>query len=153
MLRVISDLTLCDRITKEYEAGVAASGVAGMWVTLNSSDKFDLTTSGAATGLSFQIWNESNRDGTIGYTPDVAAIGKVTVLKGGYRALTNQILAASYSSCSVGSALMAGDDGLLQVVPDTAAGAKATIAYVAKKHGSVTYLGTTFTNVVEIYVN
>jgi hypothetical protein len=153
MLRVISDLTLCDRITREYEAGVATSGIAGMWVTLNASDKFDLTTSGAATGMSYQVWNESNRDGTEGFTPDVGAIGKVTVLKGGYRALTNQILTADYTSCSVGDALIAGDEGLLQVAPNTVAGAKATVAYVAKKHATVTYLGYTFTNVVEIYVN
>jgi hypothetical protein len=152
MLRVISDLTLCDRITREYEAGVATSGVAGMWVTLNSSNKFDLTTSGAATGLSYQVWNESNRDGTVGFTPDVGAIGKVTVLKGGYRALTNQILSGDYSSSSVGDALIAGDDGLLQAAPNTVAGAKATIAYVTQKLGSVTYLGTTYTNVVEIHV-
>lgn len=152
MLRVISDLTLNDRITKEYEAGVAASGVAGIWVTLNSSDKFDLTVTSTPTGLSYQIWNESNRDGTIGYTPDIAAIGKVTVLKGGYRALTDQIESSAYGSASVGDALMAGDDGLLIAASSDAAGSQATVAYVAKKHGSVTYLGTTFTNVVEIYV-
>jgi len=152
MLRVISDLTLCDRITKEYEAGVAASGVAGTWVTLNSSNKFDLTATSTPTGLSYQIWNESNRDGTVGYSPDVAAIGKVTVLKGGYRALTDQIDSSAYSAASVGDALMAGDEGKLVAAADSADGAKATVAYVAKKHGSVTYLGTTFTNVVEIYV-
>jgi hypothetical protein len=153
MLRVISDLTLDDRVTKEYEAGVATSGIAGIWVTLNASDKFDLTTSGSATGLSYQVWIESNRDGSPGFTPDAAAIGKVTVLKGSYRALTNQILSADYDSCSIGDALIAGDAGLLQAAPNTVAGAKATVAYVAKKHGSVTYLGTTYTKVVEIYVN
>ena len=152
MLRVISDLTLCDRVTKEYEAGVATSGVAGMWVTLNSSDKFDLTTTSSATGLSYQIWNESNRDGTVGFSPDVAAIGKVTILKGGYRALTDQVETSAYSAASVGDALMAGDDGLLVAASDDAAGAKATIAYVSKKHGSVTYLGTTYAEVIEIYV-
>ena len=152
MLRVISDLTLCDRITREYEAGVAASGVAGIWVTLNSSEKFDLTATSTATGLSYMVWNESNRDGTVGYSPDVAAIGKVSVLKGGYRALTDQIESSAYSAASVGDALMAGDDGLLVAASDDADGAKATVAYVAKKHGNVTYLGTLFTNVVEIYV-
>jgi len=152
MLRVISDLNLCDRITKEYESGVATSGVAGMWVTVNASDKFDLTATSTATGISYQIWNESNRDGTVGFTPDVAAIGKVTVLKGGYRALTDQIESSAYTAATVGAALMAGDDGLLVAAADTAAGAKATKAWVAKKHGSVTYLGTTFTNVIEIYV-
>ena len=152
MLRVISDLTLCDRVTKEYEAGVVASGVAGTWVTLNSSDKFDLTATSSPTGLSFQIWNESNRDGTVGYSPDVAAIGKVTVLKGGYRAITDQIDSTVYGSASVGDALMAGDEGKLVAASNDAAGSKATVAYVAKKWGSVTYLGTTFTTVVEVYV-
>jgi hypothetical protein len=152
MLRVISDLTLCDRITKEYEAGVVASGVCGIWVTLNANEKFNLTTTTGATGLSYMIWNESNRDGTVGFSPDVAAIGKVTVLKGGYRALTDQIESGAYSSVSIGDALMAGDDGLLVAASNDAAGSKATVAYVAKKHGSVTYLGTLFTNVIEIYV-
>ncbi len=151
MLRVISDLTLCDRITREYEAGVATSGVAGMWVTLNASNKFDLTTTDE-TGLSYQIWNESNRDGTVGFTPDVGAIGKVTVLKGGYRALTDQIESSAYSSASVGDPLMADADGLLIAASGDYQGSQATVAYVAQKLGSVTYLGTTFTNVVEIHV-
>ncbi len=151
MLRVISDLTLCDRITREYEAGVATSGVAGMWVTLNASNKFDLTSS-SETGLSYQIWNESNRDGTVGFTPDVGAIGKVTVLKGGYRALTDQIESTAYGNASAGTALMADADGLLIVSTSDYQGSQATVAYVARKLGSVTYLGTTFTNVVEIHV-
>jgi hypothetical protein len=147
MLRVISDLTLCDRITREYEAGVATSGVAGMWVTLNSDNKFDLTAA-TETGLSYQIWNESNRDGTVGFSPDVAAIGKVTVLKGGYRALTDQIESSAYAAASVGDPLAAAADGLLVASDD----GDNTVAYVARKLGSVTYLGTTFTNVVEIHV-
>jgi hypothetical protein len=151
MLRVISDLTLCDRITREYEAGVATSGVAGMWVTLNASNRFDLTTT-SETGLSYQICNESNRDGTVGFTPDVGAIGKVTVLKGGYRALTDQIESSAYSSASVGDPLMADENGLLIASTSDAAGSQATVAYVAQKLGSVTYLGTTYTNVVEIHV-
>lgn len=152
MLRVISDLTLCDRFDREYEAGVATSGVAGMWVTLNASGKFDLTATSTATGLSYQIWNESNRDGTVGFSPDVGATTKVSVLKGGYRAQTDQIESSAYTAASVGDALMAGDDGVLVAAADTAAGAKATVAYVSKKLGSVTYLGTTYTNVVEIHV-
>jgi hypothetical protein len=152
MLRVISDLTLCDRITREYEAGVVASGVCGTWVTLTANEKFDLTATSTPTGLSYMIWNESNRDGTVGYSPDVAAIGKVTVLKGGYRALTDQIDPTAYGAASIGDALMAGDEGLLIAASADAAGSQATVAYVAKKHGSVTYLGTLFTNVIEIYV-
>jgi len=152
MLRVISDLTLCDRFDKEYEAGVATSGVAGMWVTLNSSGKFDLTATSTATGLSYQIWNESNRDGTAGFSPDVGATAKVSVLKGSYRAQTDQIESSAYTAASVGDALMAGDDGLLVAASDDADGAKATVAWVTAKLGSVTYLGTTYTNVVEIHV-
>ncbi len=151
MLRVISDLTLCDRITREYEAGVATSGVAGIWVTLNASNKFDLTST-SETGLSYQIWNESNRDGTVGFTPDVGAIGKVTVLKGSYRALTDQIDGTAYGNSSVGNAVMADDAGQLILSTDDASGAESTIGFIAQKLGSVTYLGTTYTNVVEIHV-
>lgn len=151
MLRVISDLTLCDRFDREYEAGVATSGVAGMWVTLNASNKFDLT-SAAETGLSYQIWNESNRDGTAGFTPDTGATGKVTVLKGGYRAQTDQIDSTAYNNSSVGNAVMADAGGQLILSTDDATGAESTVAYIAQKLGSVTYLGTTYTNVVEIHV-
>jgi hypothetical protein len=151
MLRVISDLTLCDRFDREYEAGVATSGVAGMWVTLNASNKFDLTST-SETGLSYQIFNESNRDGTAGFTPDTGATGKVTVLKGSYRAQTDQIDATAYGAASVGDPLMADDGGVLIAATNDATGSKATVAYVSRKLGSVTYLGTTYTNVVEIHV-
>jgi hypothetical protein len=152
MLRVISDLTLCDRFDREYEAGVATSGVAGMWVTLNASNKFDLTSTDE-TGLSYQIWNESNRDGTAGFTPDTGATGKVSVLKGSYRAQTDQIDATAYTNSSVGNAVMADDGGQLILSTDDATGSESTVGFIARKLGSVTYLGTTYTNVVEIHVN
>jgi len=147
MLKIISDLTLVQRVTREYESDVTTSGVAGSWVTLNSSNKFTLTDS-TANGLSYCVWAESNRDGTVGFSPDIAASEKISVLFGLHRAVTDQVNSTDYGSFSVGDALVA----KVGVLAAMSAGEEHTVvAYVAQILGTVTHLGTSFSNVIEYW--
>jgi hypothetical protein len=149
MLIIKSDLNLLDRMSVEYTTDLLASGVQGTWVTINSSNKAEISTTSGASGLSFAVFNESNADGTQGYSPDTSASGKVTLLNGPYRAVTSEVAPAAYAALSIGDPVMAGDDGKLVVVPDTVAGAKAVVGYVKQKITTLTHRGTTYTNVIE----
>jgi hypothetical protein len=146
MLKILSDLNLVHRITKEYHDSVSASGVSGTWVTIDSDNKFIMTTA-TVTGHSYPIWNESNRDGTLGFTPDVAAITKVTVLFGKLRAVTDQV--TDYASMAIGDPLVAVSGKLTKYTDGT--DEEAVVAYCSRKIASLTHLGTTFTNVIEFW--
>lgn len=87
MLRILDNLNINNRFDVEATDGLIASGVTGSFAQ-KSGDTIDLPSAGA-NGV-FQVWTESNRDGTNGWTPDVDATGKLTVLYGKYRALTDQ---------------------------------------------------------------
>lgn len=87
MLRILDNLNLINRFDVEATAGLIASGVTGSFVS-KLGDQIDLPTAGAAGVM--QVWTESNRDGTVGWTPDVDASGNLTVLYGKYRGLTDQ---------------------------------------------------------------
>lgn len=152
MLVMKTDVTLLDRMTVAYADDLLASGVQGTWAAVNSSNKAAITTTATIIGASYAVWSESYADGTQGWAPEVAASGKVTLLNGKYRAVTDQVSSATYASASVGSALAAGDNGKLVAAPDTATGAKATVAYVKRKIASFTHRGTTYTEVLEILV-
>lgn len=141
MLNLLSDLNKANRFDKTATAGVVASGVTGTWVTLNANDEFDLPS--AATRLAFCVWSESSRDGTIGWTPDIGATGKLTGLDGYVRAITDQV--ADYSSLSQGDNLTVDTDGKLAKTTD----ATNQIAVVMRKVDSVTVLGKTYTNCIE----
>jgi len=142
MLKLLSKLEKANRMDFDATAGVRASGVTGTWVTLDSAGNVDLPS--AATKLAFPVWTESNRDGTVGWTPDVSATGKLTVLDGYIRAITDQV--TDYAGLAIGDLLTVDASGKL---------AKATadesldVAVVMKKHDSVSVLGTTFSNCVE----
>lgn len=148
MLKVISDLTLVQRITREYESDITASGVAGTWVTLSSSNKFTFTDASTPVGLSYVVWAESNRDGTVGFSPDVAASSKISVLFGLHRAVTDQVNSSDYASFTVGAPLVA-KAGVLAAM--SAGEEHAVVAYVAQILGTVTHLGTSFTNCIEYW--
>jgi len=141
MLKLLSDLKRANRFDKTATAGALASGVTGTWVTLNSSDEFDLPS--GATRLAFPVWSESNRDGTVGWTPDIAATGKLTVFDGYMRAITDQV--ADYAGLAQGDNLTVNSAGKL--AKTTAA--VTSVGVVMRKVASITLLGTTFTNCVE----
>jgi len=123
-------------------AGVLASGVTGTWVTIDSNDNFQLPS--GATKLAWPVWTESYRDGSVGkWTPDVSATGKLTVLDGYMRAITDQV--AGYGELALSNLLTVNTNGKLAV---TTAGEE-DVAVLMKKHDSATILGTTFTNCVE----
>lgn len=141
MLKLLSDLKRANRFDKTATAGALLSGVTGTWVTLNASDEFDLPS--AATKLAFPVWSESNRDGTVGWTPDIAATGKLTVFDGYLRAITDQV--ADYAGLAQGDLLTVNTAGKLAKTTD---GTK-DVAVVMRKVASITILGTTFTNCIE----
>jgi len=148
MFKIISDLNLCERVTREYNGTLSATATSGTWVTLNASGEFAATGS-TATGLSFPIWSEGNRDGSAGFTPDVEATGKITVLNGKFRAVTDQV-AATYVSAgiAVGDALVSKAGELTKM---TAGEEAAVVGYVSADLGSVEHVGVTFTDCIEIY--
>jgi hypothetical protein len=141
MLKLLSDLKRANRFDKSATAGVIASGVTGTWVTLNSNDDFDLPAS--ATRLAFPVWTESNRDGTIGWTPDVGATGKLTVFDGYLRAITDQVY--DYAGLAQGDLLTVTSTGKLTKTTV----AEEMVAVVMRKIDSITVLGTTYTNCIE----
>lgn len=63
MLRILDNLNINNRFDVEATDGLIASGVTGTFAQ-KSGDTIDLPTSGA-NGV-FQVWTESNRDGTNG---------------------------------------------------------------------------------------
>jgi hypothetical protein len=141
MLKLLSDLKKANRFDKTATAGVIASGVTGTWVTLDSNDHFDLPS--ASTRLAFPVWTESRRDGTVGWTPDVDATGKLTVFDGYLRAITDQV--SNYDSLALGNNLKVDTDGKLTKTD----GAEDAVAVVMRKIDSVTYLGTTYSDCIE----
>jgi len=147
MFKIISDLNLCERVTREY-GNIGTSATSGTWVTLDSNGKFEATGS-TATGLSFPIWSEGNRDGSPGFTPDVEATGKITVLNGHFRAVTDQIDPAYVTGgIAVGDALVSKSGVLTKAGSGEEA---AVVGYVSADLGSVDYLGVTFSDCIEFY--
>ena len=141
MLKLLSNLDLANRFDKVATAGIIASGVTGTWVTLNSSDEFDLPA--ASNRLAFPVWTESNRNGTVGFTPDVSTTGQLTALDGYFRAITDQVY--DYASMAQGDLLKVTTAGKL--TKTTAA--EDAVAVVVRKVDSITVLGHAYTNCIE----
>ena len=142
MLKTLSDLKLTNRMDFEAAAGVIASGVTGTFVTLDSSQVLQLPS--GATKLAWPVWNESYRDGSVGkWSPDVTETGKLTVIDGYLRAITDQV--TGYAGLAVGDLLTVDTSGNLAVTTD----GTEDIAVVMRKIDSMTYLGTAFTNLIE----
>lgn len=138
MLRILTNLNLLNRQDFESTAGLIASGVTGTWVSKIADDKIDLpgTEGDACIGT---VWTESNRDGTVGWTPDVDATGKLTVVFGRFRALTDQ-----YSGTpSIGDALLVDVAGKLKTA--TLGGTDRVVAYCTKAADTIEHLGRTHT--------
>jgi len=107
MLELISDVNYADRLDYPADAGLLVSGYEGSWVTINSQGEVELTTGIASDAVA--VWSEGNRTGTAGYTADTANTGKVTVLRGHYRAYTDQYT----GSIALGAKLSVGANGKL----------------------------------------
>ena len=141
MLKLLSNLNKSTRIDFTAAAGVIASGVTGTFLTIDSSQVLQYPSGN--TKLAWPVWTESNRDGTVGWTPDVDQTKKLTVLDGYLRAITDQV--TDYAGLSVGDLVTADSNGKLAV---TTNGAE-DVGVVMRKYDSITILGTTFTNAIE----
>jgi hypothetical protein len=144
MFKLLSDLSTVQR--KEIPINVTGSnvvfvsGYSGSWVTLDSNG-YAILTSGV-TGLAWPVWNESNRNGTQGWSPDVKQAKSVTVFFGKVRAYTDRY---DSSSIVLGSSLMTAAGGVLTLQT----GSNPVVAYCRKAAFSYTQFGTAF-NVIEI---
>jgi len=118
----------------EASSLVLLSGVTGTWVAIDSADHCELPAAGVNA---FPIWSESNRDGSAGFSPDIASTGNVTVIYGKLRGVTDQF----EGSPAVGAKLYVTAAGKLS----TTAGAGVVVAYCTKASHSVTYLSAPFT--------
>lgn len=140
MFTVLSDLSLIGRRELTISAAtILASGLQGLWVTVDATGAIFPT---AATELAWPIFNESQRDQTVGkFSPDVALTNKVTVLFGKYFARTSVFA----SSPTIGQALDVNTSGQL------AAGTTHPVAYVVVPPRNLDYLGNTV-SCMDIYV-
>ena len=130
---------MANRIEVTPSANVLASGVAGSWISFHDGDY--VAASGDHGG---PVWTESNRDGTAGWTPDVDATGKLTVLSGYLRAQTDQA-----TGCSVGDYLMIKNDGKLIPATANTGGQIKAMAVCTKAGLSISQLGKTYTGCIE----
>lgn len=138
MLVLLSDLITAERVDVDENGEASISGYQGSWVMLDTSANLKLTD--GPTALAWPIWNESAVLGetSAGFAPDVAETGKLTVLKGLHRALTNQYT----GSPAIGDKLYTTDPGVLKVAPDNDTN---SVAVCTAAPASVIYRGTTFT--------
>ncbi|HNW88157.1 MAG TPA: hypothetical protein PKN48_00710 [Bacteroidales bacterium] len=134
MLRILTNLNLLNRQDFLATAGLIASGYTGTWVSKIAADYIDLpgTAGDSCIGT---VWTESNRDGTVGWTPDVSDTGKLTVVFGRFRALTDQFTATP----AIGEALKVGTDGKLATA--TLGGTDRVVGYCTKASHTIEHLG------------
>lgn len=86
MLLPLNQLTSVTRIEAAASDWVLNSGLNGTFVELVNG----VATKPTAGNMAFPIWSESNRDKTQGFTPDVKAVGQVSVIYGKLRGVTDQ---------------------------------------------------------------
>jgi len=134
MLKILSSLTLLKRIDVTADAWVLASGVTGKWVSISSGS----SAKPSAGAWAFPVWNESNRDGSVGFTPDVAATGKVSVIYGKLHGVTDQFTGTP----AAGDALKVTADGVLATV--TPGTSENVVAICLKPAATEVYLGTSY---------
>ena len=140
MLRMLTNLNLVHRFDVTAAVGLLASGYTGTWVGGNTTTLDYVAAAGDwAMGV---VWNESNRDGTAGFTPDTRAVasggtGKLTAVYGKFRALTDQFTGTP----AVGAALYVATTGTLS----TTAGNGVIVARCTKASHSITHLLTAHT--------
>jgi hypothetical protein len=147
MFSILSDLSLLLRRELDVDDSlndVLASGVSGVWVTLNSSAKAARTQSVGA-GPAWPVFNDSARDQSVlGWTSDVKNSKKVTILAGKYIARTDQYT----SITTVGQALTTGANGKLVAGTE---GSHNIVGYCVKAPYAYTYLGNSLT-VIDVFI-
>jgi hypothetical protein len=137
MLQILSSLTLVSRFDLTADAWTLASGQTGTFVEM-SGDAIQKPTAG---NFAVPVWSESNRDGSAGFSPDIAATGKVTVIYGKLKGVTDQYVGTP----AVGAPLFVDANGKLTV---TASGNGVVVAYCTKAQSTVKYLSKSF-NAIE----
>ena len=123
MLKLLSNLNNCIRwdIDAASDEWPMLSGKTGSFVSFDADGAIQPTEGDTAV---VAIWSESNRDGTAGFSPDIAGNGKLTVIGGGYRALTDQ-----FTTVAVGEPLKVLATGKLNT---GVAGTDAIVGYCTK---------------------
>ena len=142
MFLVLTDLALLTRrdLTIDSTTSILASGLQGTWVTVSGTGNAFIPNQ--ATKLAWPIFNESQRDQTVGkWAPDVLNTSRVTILAGKYFARTTVYT----GSPLIGQSLDVNSSGQL------VAGATAPVAYCVKPPYAYTYLGNSVT-AMDIYV-
>jgi hypothetical protein len=137
MLQILSSLTLVSRFDLLADVWVLASGVTGSFVE-QAGDSVKKPTAG---NKAFPVWSESKRDGTAGFSPDIAATGKVTVIYGNLKGITDQY----DGSPTIGAPLYVDATGKLTV---TGTGNNVVVAYCTDIPKQVKYLSKSF-NAIE----
>jgi hypothetical protein len=138
MLEILTDINKLNMFELESD-NVLDSGYQGSWATYDANGRAALTTT--STSLAFPVWNESARAGTVGsFSPDTTATGKVTLLQGKMKAVTDQF--SNYrGTLAIGSPLTVYSGGVLA---KGTVGTDAIVGYVTGTNASYSYLGTTF---------
>lgn len=155
MFKLLSDLSTVQRkeipvyltsTTAHPNNEVYVSGYSGSWVTLDSNG-YAVLTNANTQGLAWPVWNESNRNGTQGWSPDVKQAGSVTVFFGKVRFITDRY----YGSPALGDPLcpsaQAGYKGCLETA--TIGSTDAVVAWCRKAPYSYTHFGNVI-NVIEV---
>ncbi len=144
MLILKSDINLIHRFDAKADAWTLASGVTGTFVEIANTESGDGLTKPTAGNFAVAIWSESNRDGSPGWSPDIAATGNLTYLYGKYRAVTDQI--ESGDNPIPGTPLYVSANGKLTT---TSTGNKVVVAICTKAKHTCKYLSTPYQNCIE----
>lgn len=152
MLQLLSDLSKCLTVDVELSGSalthVKANGKQGMFVKPDGG-------ASASGVMCLAIWNESNRDDTVGesgkldqFSPDVAKTSKITLLAGTYRAKTSFVENDTFAA---GTPLVVDDGGTGFLKPwDETGGDDHIIGYaLGPVETSYSYLGKTYSYVLE----
>ena len=137
MLLILSSLTLLSRFDLTADVWTLASGQTGTFVEM-SGDGVKKPTAG---NMAFPIWSESNRDGSAGFSPDISATGKVTVMYGKLKGITDQYVGTP----AVGAPLYVDANGQLT---GSTSGAGIVVAICTKAQYTESYLSKQF-NAIE----
>lgn len=136
MLQILSSLTLGTRLDFKASAWVLANAKTGTFVSLTA----DGIGQPAAGAFALPIWSESNRDGSAGFSPDIAATGNITVFYGKLYGITDQFAGTP----AIGDALYVNTAGKLCT---TGGSGFVPVAYCTKAAHTVPYLGSNFTSI------
>lgn len=137
MLQILSSLNLVSRFDLDASAWILVSGQTGTFVEMDGAGIKKPT----AGNMAFPIWSESKRDGTPGFSPDIAATGKVTVIYGKLKGVTDQYVGTP----AVGAPLFVDANGKLSA---STAGSAVVVAYCTKAQYTEKYLSKSF-NAIE----